>query len=67
MTILKLIVAEYSVKQNAFHVHNVEEMVKSNFVTAVQKRGSDYIPIGIFETEEQAHDFIEKVRPEIQK
>lgn len=67
MRILKLIVVEYSLKQKAFHVHKVSEMVKINFANIKAKRTIDYLPLGIFETQEQADDFISKMRPIIEK
>lgn len=67
MRILSLIVVEWSVKQKAFHIHKVEQMVKGNFINACVRGTSDYLPIGVFETETEADAFIEKVKPEIDK
>lgn len=59
-------VAEYSIEQNCFHVETVKEMIEENIRCALTKVEPYYIPIGIFNEEEQAHQFIEKIRPKIQ-
>lgn len=58
-------VAEYSVSQDCFHIETMIELVKENLMIAFDGLEVDYIPIGFFETELEANDFIEKVRPEI--
>lgn len=59
------IVAEYSVTQNCFHVYDMNEMVKNNLENTLRQSHSDYLPIGFFETEIEAHDFTEKVREQL--
>lgn len=59
-------VAEYSVSQNCFHVETVNDLLKVNMHASLQKQINDYLPIGFFETEIEAHDFIEKIRPTLQ-
>lgn len=51
-------VVEYSLSQDAFHVQSVMEMIKRNINTTLNGQKMDYLPIGIFDTIEQAHDFV---------
>jgi len=61
------IVAEYSVIQGCFHVHDLKSMLTHNIENMIDKGDSDYIPIGIFETEIEAHRYIEVVREQMEK
>jgi len=61
------IIAEYSVSQKCFHVHDVKSMLTHNIENMIGEGDSDYLPIGIFETEIQAHDYIESVREQMKK
>lgn len=57
--ISELIVVEFSLSQNAFHRHTVEDMVSMNTDSIIiKKKTNDYLPVGIFETEQQASNFI---------
>lgn len=40
-------------------------MVKNNLENTLRQSHSDYLPIGVFETEIEAHDFTEKVRKQL--
>jgi hypothetical protein len=40
-------VAEYSLKQNAFHMHTVDKMIEANLYAISHKTGIDYIPFAI--------------------
>lgn len=59
-------VAEYSIEQNCFHVEEVKAMIEENIRCAITKVEPYYMPIGIFKEEEEAHNFIEKMRSKIQ-
>lgn len=41
-------------------------MMKVNIGSIIQKKSSDYLPIGMFETYEEASEFIKKIRQKIQ-
>ncbi len=60
-------VVEYSVSQKCFHTHTLSDMLKVNIGSIIQNSPSDYIPIGMFETYEEASDYIQKVRPKIEE
>lgn len=51
-------VVEYSLSQDAFHVQCVMEMISRNINTTLNGQKMDYLPIGVFDTNEQAHDFV---------
>ncbi len=55
-------VVEWSPSQKCFHLQSYEEMIRDNL--SVFKRGSmtDYLCIGIFETYEQASNYIHQLR-----
>ena len=59
-------VAEYSIEQNCFHIEQLNDLLKINIEAALSKKHNDYQMIGIFETYDEASDYIEKVRPKIQ-
>ncbi len=68
MDITKLIVVEYSVKQKAFHSHTVKSMLETNIENSLLGVETDYIPIGLFETKNEADEYLNsiktKIRPE---
>jgi hypothetical protein len=53
-----LIVVEFSVKQNCFHKHSLIRMLSKNVENCLFGKETDFVPIGIFETEEKADIFI---------
>ncbi len=57
-----LIVVEFSISQKAFHKHSVSEMLIRNNQNIIRRQQTDYIPIGIFKTNELANAFIDKIR-----
>lgn len=67
MEILDLIVVEYSVSQKAFHSQKVSEMIEGNLRNSIVKISTDYIPIGFFETEDKATEYIYGIRTEIER
>lgn len=62
MKIPNLIVLEYSVSQDCFHIQSLADMIKENMMQAFVKGSGDYIPIAVFENELDANDFSEKFR-----
>jgi len=62
MDITKLIVVEYSVKQKAFHSHTVKSMLEANTENGLLGIETDYIPIGLFETRNEADEFLNNIR-----
>lgn len=49
-------VLEYSPRQKAFHVESLEEAVKHNITNMFDESPTDYGVIGMFRTEEEAHE-----------
>jgi len=59
-------VALYSVTQNCFHIEQVRDYIITNFQTLTIKTiEDDWALIGIFDSDLQAHDFIEEIRKNI--
>jgi hypothetical protein len=54
---LKLFVVEYSITQDATHVRSLRKMVENNLYNLGNGQPSDYLPIGLFLTREQADTF----------
>ena len=50
---------EYSRTQNAFHIREIEDAIKTNLKSIVDQQLMDWVPVGIFENDEQAYEFIE--------
>jgi hypothetical protein len=65
MKIPNLIVAEYSVSQNCFHVHSLKDMLQDNIQNMIVRGDSDWLVIGVFEEEVKAHDYIAQVREQM--
>lgn len=62
-----LLFVEYSKKQNAFHKHPASQMIKTNHRTLFSGHNSDYIPVGMFETHDQADEWIKNNREKFGK
>ena len=63
-----LIVIEWSIGQGCFHSHTIKDMVKENIILCTGGGGfSDYIPIGVFKTEEESIAFMEKIEPQLDR
>lgn len=60
----KMFFVEYSKSQKCFHVDEVKRSLKSNLQALRAYRPTDYIPIGLFETCEEAHKYVEIIRKE---
>lgn len=61
MKIDNMIAIEWSIEQGCFHSHTIEKMLNHNLSACLGERGGiDFIPIGIFETEEDSYDFMGK-------
>ncbi len=58
--LLEKLAVEFSISQKAFHKHPVSDMIKTNLESVLMKKQNDYIPIGFFDTHEQADTFINK-------
>lgn len=67
MKIPNLIVVEYSVSQDCFHVHSLKDMLKDNIQNVFAKGESDWLVIGVFDEEMKAHEYTKKVREEMEK
>lgn len=61
------VIAEYSVSQKCFHIHDLKSMLTHNIENMVGEGESDYLPIGVFLTEIEAHEYIEAVREQMKK
>ena len=55
-------VVEFSLSQRCFHKHTVEQMIETNQFNMMKRKQTDYIPVGVFETNEQADEFISKTK-----
>lgn len=55
-------VVEYSKTQDAFHVQEVTDMLKTNVGSIRTPHVSDYLVVGIFEKEKEAREFADKFR-----
>lgn len=55
-----LTVVEFSARQQCFHVESLEDMISSNIRAFKGQSMTDYLPIGIFKTREEAHRFLDK-------
>lgn len=64
---LNFIVLEYSVSQDCFHIQSVVGTIQDNLMNAFSKCNSDYVPIGFFESELEAHQFAARVREAMEK
>jgi len=58
---------EYSLKQQVFHIHTISEMLEKNISKTLRNVKIDFLPIGIFDTCEQANDFAEIFQASIEK
>lgn len=57
-------VCEYSLKQDCFHVEVLSRICKINKRAIIEKKNSGYVPIGYFETPEQAHQCAREFKKE---
>jgi len=58
----ELIVVEFSLSQKCFHKQTLWEMVKTNQENMMRRKQTDYIPVAVFRTNEQADEFILKTK-----
>lgn len=61
------IVAEFSSKQNCFHVEPLEYALQTNRRGTLTHCALDYIPLAIFPTYEAANDFCREFRQRMEK
>lgn len=59
MELHKIQVVEYSVSQGCYHSHSLPDMLSKNLKSVMEERVCDYVPIGIFDSQEKADNFIE--------
>ena len=62
MNVNDLWVAEYSVDQGAFHVHQVRDAVAKNLSLCLRGQYNGYVPVAISETREGAEKMIQAMR-----
>lgn len=60
-----LYVIEYSVRQHSFHITTLEDAIRINYMTSVQKIDTDYRIISVYKTYEEATKEIRKFRKEL--
>jgi len=60
-----MIVVEFSVSQKSFHVQTVNEMLVNNLITILKRQQTDFLPVAICETIDEADKFIEGNRKNI--
>ncbi len=56
-----MVIIEFSLSQKAFHRTTPAEMIKNNFNMAMERKQTDYLPIGVFDTDEEADNFVDLV------
>lgn len=56
-----MVVIEFSLSQRSFNRTTVSEMIKNNFNNSIERKQTDYLPIGIFDTDKEADNFIETI------
>lgn len=61
----KIIIIEFSLAQKCFHKQSLTDMLKQNLGNVMIRNQTDYMPIGIALSNEQADKFIETVRKQI--
>lgn len=61
----ELIVVEFSLSQKCFHKQTGYEMVKTNQENMIRRNQTDYLPIAVFSTNEQADEFISKTKDKV--
>lgn len=59
---MQLLVVEYSIKEEAYHVQTVEEMLCNNLKLVKRKVSKDYLPIHLAISRKEAHKFIDQHR-----
>ena len=52
---------EYSFSQDAYHISEVDECIRHNLYDYTHGVVIDYIPLGIFDTREEADTFYKKL------
>ena len=60
-----LIVVEFSLSQKAFNKQFLKDMVKQNLINVFTRKQNDYIPIGVFKSNDVADGFIDSIRDKI--
>jgi len=63
--ILDLYVVEWSPSQRCFHLQTVIEMVRDNLNVLMGKSITDYLCVGVFESYDQASDFIARLQKKL--
>lgn len=58
----ELFVVEFSLSQRCFHKHTITQMIKTNQENMMKRRQTDYIPVGVFKSNEEADMFISKTK-----
>ena len=57
-------VAEWSHSQQQFHLHTVREMIENNLQAFAANKETLYVPVGIFDTIQEADEFTRKAEKE---
>ena len=60
-------VVEWSPSQQCFHLQTLAEMIRDNLSVFKMESITDYLCIGIFESHEQASNYIRKLRERLEK
>ncbi len=53
-------VAEWSHSQQQFHLHTIREMIEKNQQAYAANKATLYVPVGIFDTIQEANEFTRK-------
>ncbi len=62
--LMKLWVVEFSKRQGAFHVEEVQDMIRGNIDQFIDNSTGDrdYVVVGFTESHEQSHELVKKLR-----
>jgi hypothetical protein len=67
---LKIFVVEYSVLENSTHTRTLERVLRDNVSNVSRGLSKDYLPVGLFESRDEADRFVERfnlvIAPEAQ-
>ncbi len=58
----ELIVVEFSLSQKCFHKHTIGQMIETNQFNMMKRKQTDYVPVGVFNTHDEADKFIAATR-----
>ena len=52
----------YSISQKCFHIESLREYIEENIKCAMLKKDNDYRLVGLFNSDDEAHEYTEVIR-----